>query len=193
LEVVCKKDFKKWNRKQRLAFWINVYNAYTVKLILDNYPLKSIRQIGLLPGTGWREKGVSLTGLNSKNVSLSHVENDIIRKRFKEPRVHFALVCASKGCPPIRSGAYTATKLNRQLEVQTRTFLKSKTHNRYDGSSGTLYLSQIFNWYAKDFGKDQSEQLLFVSKYMTELRADLEKGRNIRVEHVPYDWALNGY
>jgi hypothetical protein len=193
LEAVCKNDLKKWNKNQRLAFWINVYNAYTVKLILDNYPLKSIRKIGLLPGAAWREKAVSLKRLEGKNISLSYVENDIIRKRFKEPRIHFALVCASKGCPPIRSRAYTATKLNRQLEAQTKAFLNVKTHNRYHGSNGTLYLSRIFDWYKKDFGKDQDKLLAFIGKYIPELRSDLEKGRNVGVEYLAYDWALNGY
>jgi hypothetical protein len=193
LESVCKKDINKWNKNQRLAFWINVYNAYTVKLVVDNHPLKSIRKIGLFPGAAWREKVVSLKRLKGKNVSLSHVENDILRKHFREPRIHFAIVCAAEGCPPIRSEAYTAAKINRQLEIQTKAFLNANTHNRYDSNSGVLYLSKIFNWYEKDFGKDHDKRLLFVSKYLDELRADLQKGNRVRIKYLPYDWTLNGY
>jgi hypothetical protein len=193
LESVCKKDLKKWSKNQRMAFWINVYNAYTVKLVIDNHPLKSIRKIGLLPGAAWREKIVPLKRLKGKDVSLSHVENDILRKRFREPRIHFALVCASESCPPILAEAYTAAKLNRQLENQTASFLKDNAHNRYDADKGVLYLSKIFNWYEKDFGKNQDQRLLFVGDYLDELQSDLEKGKKIRIQYLPYDWSLNGY
>jgi hypothetical protein len=193
LESVCKKDIKKWTRNQRMAFWINVYNAYTIKLVVDNHPLKSIREIGLLPGSAWREKIVPLVRIKGKNVSLSHVENDILRRRFREPRIHFALVCAAEDCPPILAEAYTAAKLDRQLEHQTKAFLNDNTRNRYDAGKGVVYLSKIFNWYEKDFGKDQHQRLLFVGEYLDELQSDLEKGKHIRIQYLPYDWSLNGY
>jgi hypothetical protein len=124
---------------------------------------------------------------------LSHVENDILRRRFREPRIHFALVCAAEGCPPILTEAYTAAKLDRQLERQTKTFLNDNTRNRYDSDKGVLYLSKIFNWYEKDFGKDHNQRLLFAGDYLAELQSDLEKGKKIRIQYLQYDWSLNGY
>ncbi|MCP4197783.1 MAG: DUF547 domain-containing protein [Proteobacteria bacterium] len=193
LESVCKKDLKRWSKNQRMAFWINVYNAYTIKLVIDNHPLKSIREIGLLPGAAWRKKIVPLVKIKGKNVSLSHVQNDILRRRFREPRIHFALVSASEGCPPILAEAYTAAKLDRQLEHQTKAYLNDNSQNRYDADKGVLYLSKIFNWYERDFGKDRGQRLLFVGDYLDVLQSDLKKGKNIRIQYLPYDWSLNGY
>lgn len=162
-----------WSRDERLAYWINAYNAGTIRLILDNYPLKSIQDLD--GGKTWDVKRVKL---GDKTYSLNQIENDIIRPRFKEPRIHFAVNCAAKGCPPLRNEAFTADKLERQLAEQTRKFLNDSRYTKVDGDN--LSVSKIFDWYGSDFADVKS----FVGKYR-----DVPEGAT--VEYVDYDWSLN--
>jgi hypothetical protein len=190
--TVCYKKFKRWSKPEKLAFWINTYNAYTVKLVLDHYPIKSIRKIGLFPGAAWRERIVDAKTIKIKKISLSALENDIIRRVFGEPRIHFALVCASNGCPILRSEPYVAEKLEMQLEQQTRSFMKNRTNNRYDASTKTLHLSKIFDWYKADFGKDKAARIRYAANYMDDVPAAKGDAASISIAYLPYDWALNG-
>lgn len=171
--AVAKGDFKAWSRDQRLAFLINVYNAATLQAILTNYPLKSIKDINGGKGP-WKDANIPLLG---KTTSLDAIENEMIRPEFKEPRIHFALVCAAIGCPPLRPEAYVAEKLDAQLADQTKVFLADKGKNRSDG--GTLYLSPIFDWYGKDFSGDPA---VWVRPWL---------GAGDRVKFTDYDWSLN--
>ncbi len=192
MEGVCKSEYGKWSDEQKLAFWINAYNAYTVKLILDNYPLKSIRTIGTLPGAAWRQKIVAFERLMGKRLSLEHVEHEIIRKRFEEPRIHFALVCAAKSCPPLRSEAYQARELTMQLDEQAESFLGDRRMNRFDPASRTLHLSRIFDWYKEDFGTDDAALARYAAKYLPKPHADVVKSGKVKVKFLDYDWSLNG-
>ncbi|MEO8360431.1 MAG: DUF547 domain-containing protein [Vicinamibacteria bacterium] len=185
------------SRDEQLAFWINTYNAYTVRLITKHGERTSIRNInkafGVFKGSGpWAERLVVVSG---KTYDLETVEQQIIRPTFKEPRIHFALVCAAMGCPPLRSEAYTGADLERQLEDQTRTFLRaSPTKNRVDVATRTVWVSEIFqfNDYEKDFGGSKPALMRFIARSYTAgpERALLEAG-DATLRYTDYDWTLN--
>lgn len=182
-EKVRESDFKGWPREERLAFLINLYNAATLRLILDHYPVASIRKIGPVwdPNKAWKLPVVKVFG---RSVTLNQVEHEMIRPVFKEPRVHFALVCAAKGCPPLRSEAYAAARLDAQLDDQTKAFLNQGAKNGADVASRTARLSPIFKWYQEDFGGTKRSVLSFVKKWIP-VRDDWS------VEWTEYDWSLN--
>jgi hypothetical protein len=177
---------------EELSYWINVYNAYTIRLVNAHQERQSIRNInktlGVIKAMGpWKEEIVRAGG---KTMSLDHVEHEIIRKRFREPRIHFALVCAAVSCPPLRREAYTGERLEAQLEDQARIFIgRSPDKNRVDVAHATAHLSPIFTWFKEDFGPDLGR---FLARYVPEpsARALLESGR-FKVVETPYDWSLN--
>ena len=140
LEKVSIKDFQLFSPNQRLAFLINAYNAYTIKLVVENYPIKSIKDIGGIFSSPWKKEFIPLFG---ENKSLDNIEHELIRKNFKEARIHFALVCASIGCPSLRNEAFVAEKLNEQLDDSAKKFLNDPQRNRYDKVNKTLELSSI--------------------------------------------------
>lgn len=184
LEAVSQNQFDQFTADQKLSFWINAYNAYTFKLILDHYPLKSIRDIG----GPWKIRFFTLLG---KQRHLDEVEHEIIRKEFNEPRIHFALVCAAKSCPPLR--AFRGDRLVAELAEATEAFMKDPARNRWDARSKTLHLSKLFDWYGDDFKKAAGSVQAYVSPYLS---ADPEQQRLIRdakarVEYNDYDWNLN--
>ncbi len=188
LAAVTETDFAAWPEKERLAFLINLYNAATLKLIVVNYPLKSIRSIGWLPGAAWKQEGVSLFG---RKVSLDHVEHGIIRREYRDARVHFALVCAAVGCPPLRSEAFVAARLDAQLDDQGRVFLAQPGKNRVDAATGTVWLSQIFKWFAGDFEAEAGTVLKFATPFFPpEAQRALAAG-TFKVQFTHYDWSLN--
>jgi len=183
-------------RPERLAFWINAYNAFTLKLILGNYPgVKSIRDIsGRWSGEWWNVGG--------RRYSLEGIENDILRARFKEPRIHFAINCASKSCPDLRSEAYAAARLEAQLTEQAFLFLRSssKGMNAYSnpgalwGTNHYVSMSKIFSWFGGDFEAASGSVLAYVRPYVTDgNRAFLDKHKgDLTVRYLDYDWSLNG-
>ncbi len=147
----------KWSKDEKLAYWINAYNAFTIQLILDNtqHKIKSIKDIGdkiKIPfvNTPWDVKFINIGG---KKMDLNNIEHGIIRKDFNEPRIHFALVCAAKSCPPLRNEAYIAAKLNQQLDDQGVDFLNDSYKNQVSAKEAKL--SNIFKWYGSDF-KDKA-------------------------------------
>ena len=164
-----------WPRKEALAYWINAYNAYTLKLIVDNYPLKSITD--LHGGKPWDVKWIELGG---KTYSLNNIEHDIIRPRFREPRIHFAVNCAAASCPPLPNQAFTAANLNGLLESRTRAFVRNGAYNTI--TDGEVAVSKIFDWYGEDFGDLRN----YLNKYAT---TTIPEGANITFRE--YDWALN--
>lgn len=183
-------------RDERLAFWINAYNAFTIQLINSKRETQSIRNInkslGLLKLKGpWSDPFIRI---NTKALTLDNIEHDIIRKEFGEPRIHFALVCAAMGCPPLRSEAYVAARLNEQLQDQGVKFIRqSPSKNRVDVAGKTLYVSLIFNYYKKDFGGSAQSVGRYLAPWYpsgSPERAFLEKGEYTFTE-TPYDWTLN--
>lgn len=193
LESVSPQEFARWDRNEKLAFWVNAYNAYTVRLILDHYPIDSIRSIGLFPNSAFRRDFIPLGHLSGQDeeISLDEVEHGILRPEFKEPRIHFALVCAAKGCPKLRAEAYRAQELDRQLDEAAREFLRNPEQNRYDASTNTLYLSSVFDWFAEDFQQAAGSVPAFVARYLEEDAAENVRARQPRIEFLDYDWDLN--
>ncbi len=199
LSAVMEQEYAGWSREQKLAFLINAYNAFTVEKILTRYPnLKSIRDFGLFVGNPWKDRYFRLLG---KPMHLDNIEHDTIRApgAFDEPRIHFAVNCASVGCPMLREEAFVAARLDAQLEEQTQRFLTDRSRNRYDAPSGKLKVSSIFDWYGKDFArgwKGYASLEQFLGKYADRLADDPARRQAIRegkvaVEFLDYDWSLN--
>lgn len=171
---------------EKMAFYINLYNAWTVKLILEKYPdLKSIKDLGTLFKSPWKKK---IVRVNNKRISLDEVEHGILRPHFKDPRIHFAVNCASKGCPPLRSEPYSGITLDAQLDDATTSFLNDTTRNRMEGN--VLHVTKIFKWFKQDF---QGGIVKFILKYAkTDLKKALTENKNkITVKYLDYDWSLN--
>lgn len=166
-----------WSKNEVLAFWINTYNLFTIKLIVDNYPTSSITGIASKP---WDIKCVKL---KSHTYSLDQVENSIIRKQFNEPRIHFALNCASESCPILMNSAYKASSLNSQLTRQTKLFLADGSKNSFDKKEITI--SPIFDWYKVDFTRNGTV-IDFINKYR-----DTDIKSNVKISYGEYSWKLN--
>ncbi|MEQ8706493.1 MAG: DUF547 domain-containing protein [Phaeodactylibacter sp.] len=174
-ELASHPPMDSWSRDEKLAYWINAYNAYTVKLIVDNYPVKSIRD--LHDGNPWDVKWIEL---GRQTYSLNQIEHDIIRPRYDEPRIHFAVNCAAQSCPPLLNHAWTAENLEQNLEQQTRAFINNEQYNRIGAKA--LELSQIFNWYGEDFG----DLAAFANRY-----TEIDIKPKAKVTFLEYNWALN--
>lgn len=184
-------------RDERLAFWLNAYNAYTIRLITKHGERNSIRNInktaGIIKGYGpWNEK---LATVGDSAYGLDQIEQKIIRPEFKEPRIHFALVCAALGCPPLRSEAYTGARLEAQLDDQARHFLlRTPAKNRVDVAKRRVYLSELFKFrdYKKDFGGSEAAIARFIAPlYPAGAERDLLEGGRFDVKYTKYDWSLN--
>jgi hypothetical protein len=202
--AVSKAEFDAMKRDEKMAFLINVYNAYTIDLILTKYPnLKSIKDIGNLLNKPWGLKIVKLLG---EEKSLDYVEHEVLRApgNFDEPRVHFLVNCASIGCPALRPEAVTAAKLEAQLEDSTKRFLRDRTRNRFNPQTGNLEVSKIFDWFKVDWtrgvksgGQGFASREAFFAKFAEQLTDDkagmqLIKDGKAPITHLDYDWNLNG-
>ena len=190
LEAVSLEEYHNWSESERLAFLVNAYNAFTVKLIVDNYPVDSIKDLGGWFSTPWKKRFFTLFG---EKKHLDNIEHDIIRKEFNEPRIHFAVNCASLGCPALRQEAYVADRLDQQLEESTQVFLMDVRRNRYDPESRTLELSPIFKWYGGDFEKTIGSVQAFVASRITNDPQTQEQVRQgeVKIKYLDYDWSLN--
>lgn len=188
LAAVPESAFKAWNREQRLAFLINLYNAATIKLVLDHYPVKSIKDIGGLLSGPWKQPVVRAFG---KTWTLDNIEHDMIRPVLQEPRAHFAVNCASLGCPPLRAEAYDAARLDEQLDNQGRVFLGTTAKNRVDAKGGKLYLSPIFKWFASDFTGKAGTIEKFVAPFFPESDRGAVLSGRLKIIWTDYSWALN--
>ena len=191
LSAVRLSEYQHWSEPEQLAFLINSYNSFTLSLILSQYPdLSSIKELGSWLSSPWKQEFFSLLG---QKRNLDWIEHKQLRAQFKEPRIHFAIVCASKGCPPLSPIPYQPALLDRQLEQATQRFLSDPSRNRYEPKSRTLYLSKIFDWFAEDFQSQAGSVPRFVAPWMganqaqqTELATD-----KIQIQFLDYDWSLN--
>lgn len=198
LAAVSAAKFNAFSKEQQMAFLINAYNAYTLELILTRYPkIDSIKDLGTLLQGPWKPKIYPLLG---RLVSLDEIEHDILRApgKYDDPRIHFAVNCASIGCPSLREEAYTAPRLEAQLQEQTRRFLSDRSRNRINLAEGRIEVSKIFDWYGKDFTRGwRGTQTLqaFLGLYSDVLaRNPAEKqllDGSPRVRFLDYDWRLN--
>jgi Protein of unknown function, DUF547 len=187
LKFLEETDTKKLSRDEQFAFYINAYNAWTIKLILTGYPgIKSIKDLGSIFKSPWKKQ---IARINGDIIILDHIEHDILRPRFKDPRVHFAINCAAKSCPPLRPEPYRADILEQQLDEMARAFINDSRRNRIEGR--TLYVSSIFKWFSEDFNNDV---VGFFLKYAQgDLKKQLEDSKSkIKVKYLDYDWSLNG-
>jgi hypothetical protein len=191
LAKVKQAEFKTWENPQQMAFLINAYNAATVKLIIERNPAKSIRQIGGWLRSPWK---IAFVNLLEQTLTLDNIEHDILRKEYPDPRIHFAVVCASIGCPRLQQIAFTGSNLEALLDAGTREFLADHTRNKVEWKSGVLIfsLSKIFDWYQSDFGSQQ-DLAQFVLKYLDADERHLNAVRtgNYKITYMDYDWDLN--
>jgi hypothetical protein len=193
LEAPGPEAYAGFTREQRLAFWVNVYNAYTVQLILDHYPLPSIRRIGWLPLAAFFKRFIPLRVLGGKKpLSLNQVEHEQLRGRLKDPRIHFAIVCASTSCPRLRSEAYRASEVDAQLDSAAREFVRDPRRNRVDPEKGTAEVSRIFKWFRSDFERDGRTLGEYIAQYAEPAAAEVLRKKGRRPGFLGYDWSLNG-
>ena len=172
---------KKWSADEEKAFWINAYNAYTIKIILDNYPLKSITSIKRKGKTAWKTPLVRVGG---KIYTLDHVEHEILRKKFKDPRIHVGVNCASGSCPKLSNIAFTKENIDTELERLMKEFINDSTRNKI--SKKKVEISEIFNWFKGDFTANGSV-IDYINKY-----SNIEVNKKAKIKYLPYDWSLNG-
>jgi Protein of unknown function, DUF547 len=195
MSALPKAEFDGWSREQRMAFLINAYNAFTVEVILTKYPdIKSIKELGLFNRGPWKNEFFTLLGAKHH---LDWIEHEELRPKYADPRVHGAVNCASIGCPALRTEAFTAAKLEAQLEDGMMRFMGDRTRNRVAG--GKVEVSSIFKWFQEDFEKGHKgfakvEDVF--AKYATQLTDKPEeqaalKARTMPVDHLDYDWSLN--
>lgn len=183
-------DIEALDRESAIAFLINLYNALTIQQVLQKYPIDSIRP-SFLGIPNWLaflrffiKKRYVLKG---QPLSLNAIEHTILRERFQEPRIHFALVCASEGCPLLRSGAYWPDQLNQQLEEDANRFINNPEKVHYEPSSQILHCSKIFKWYQEDFLTVADSIQTYISRYLM----DAKLSPTIPVDYLPYSWRLN--
>jgi Protein of unknown function, DUF547 len=195
LSAVPKAEFDGWSKDQRMAFLINAYNAFTVEVILTKYPdIKSIKELGLFNRGPWKNEFFTLLGAKHH---LDWIEHEQLRPLYGDPRVHGAVNCASIGCPALRNEAFTAAKLDTQLEDGMIRFLGDRTRNRV--ADGKLQVNSIFKWFQEDFEKGLkgfSKVEDVFAKYAAQLSDKPEeqaaiKAKSLPISHLDYDWSLN--
>ncbi|BBH54562.1 DUF547 domain-containing protein [Fluviispira sanaruensis] len=190
MSTIKNSDYQKLTYNEKLAFLINAYNALTLKLIIDNYPLKSIRDIGGVLSNPWKKRFFTLL---EKYHYLDEIEHNIIRKDFHEPRIHFALVCASKGCPSLAKNVFLPENLQNQLQIAATNFLENKKKNYYKSEEHKLYLSSIFKWYGDDFKEKYKSFNNFVIENISKdnnIKIQIKRSK-LKIEFLEYDWNLN--
>ncbi len=197
LEKLATADLSKIGQSnEELAFWINAYNAYTLKLVAESYPVKSIKLIDTFGGVAesikeakpWSIRFATVAGTE---YTLDEIEHEILRKKFQDPRIHLAIVCAAQSCPLLRDEAYVASKLDAQLDSQGRWFFGWR--NQFDLGKKEARLSRILDWFAEDFGDSQAELLGFASKFVQEdiAKSLIDEPYEWKVSYQVYDWKLN--
>ncbi|WP_419190654.1 DUF547 domain-containing protein [Saltatorellus ferox] len=187
-----------WSRDQRFAFWINAYNAFTIQLIRDEGPVKSIKDLGGLFSSPWEKKFIPLPAFDpekkGKKITLDEIEHELLRPVFKDARVHAAINCASLGCPPLRATAFIAEDLSEQLDDQVQVWLGDSSRNQVVPVNGKIRVSKIFDWFEEDFGQGDAPIVRWIADHVGDestakaLRAQAAK---IDVRYVDYDWSVN--
>lgn len=169
-----------WSKNEKMAFYINAYNAYTIKFILSKYPVESVKDISFSGKDLWSFKMANIGGTN---YTLNQIENDILRK-MDEPMIHFAINCGAVSCPKLLNKAYFPDNLNSQLTAAAKAFINNSKHNII--SEKKIQISEIFNWYAADFIEEGKTLIYFLNKF-----SDITINANAKIEYLPYDWSLN--
>ena len=170
-----------WSKNETMAYWINAYNAYTVQLMVKNYPLKSIMDLKYNGKSAWDYKWIKI---GTETLSLNDIEHVKLRKKYKDARIHFTVNCASFSCPVLLNSAYIATKLEAQLEAQAILFINDPKRNQISASSAKV--SQLFEWYQDDFTTGGKTVIDYLNKYS---KTKIKAGTNIG--YMNYNWNLN--
>lgn len=188
-------DVQSLSRPDQFAYWINLYNISVVGVVVDNYPVESIRDLSTDPIIRINIFKKDLVDTKRGKLSLNDIENEKIREGFKDPRIHFAINCAAKSCPPIRPEPYVGSQISQQLEDQTRKFLNGPNGVRPEKKGGTLVLhtTKVMDWFAADFNKWGGGQVAFIIRYVTaDKRKQIEAaGNQVKLEFDDYSWKLN--
>ena len=171
---------KDWSSNKKKAFWINTYNAYTIKIILNNYPLKSIRDIKIDGKTAWK---IPFVKVGQKRYTLDQIEHEILRKKFNDPRIHVGINCASVSCPRLWDFAFTEDNIASSLDNLMKEFINDTTRNKI--SKNNVALSEIFNWFSKDFIKNGT-----IINYLNTYAA-IKISEKASIKYLTYDWSLN--
>ena len=171
---------KEWSSNKKKAFWINTYNAYTIKIILNNYPLKSIRDIKIDGETAWK---IPFVKIGQKRYTLDQIEHKILRKKFNDPRIHVGINCASVSCPRLWNFAFTEDNIASSLDNLMKEFINNTTRNKI--SKNNLEISEIFNWFSKDFMKNGT-----IINYLNTYAA-IKISEKASIKYLTYDWSLN--
>jgi len=184
---------------ERMALWINAYNAYTLKLVADAYPIDSIHNLAtggmvigwLIKRTAW---DIRFAKVGGREYTLNEIEHDILRPEFQDARIHFAIVCAAVSCPLLRTEAYEPERLGEQLDEEGRRFLGDPSRNSFDLESRRARISKIFSWFEEDFGRRDAEVIRYLATFApAAVAADMAASADDwRVGYQPYDWSLNG-
>ncbi|WP_415883683.1 DUF547 domain-containing protein [Neptuniibacter sp. QD34_54] len=182
-------NIHQYNRAEQQTYWINLYNALTVDVILDHYPVKSIRDIDISPGFfsdgPWKKQ---LLAVNGKQVSLDDIEHRILRPIWKDPRIHYAVNCASIGCPNLQPQAFTADNSEQLLNQGAKDYINHPRGARFEGND--LHLSSIYKWFKEDFGNSESKLIEHLKQYANaDLKEKLKHATEVSGYH--YDWNLN--
>ena len=171
-----------YTREDKLAFYINAYNAWMLHLVLAHYPIPSVKDIGSVQFSVFKTARIIING---RKRSLDYLEKDLLLKQLGEPRVHFAVSCASKGCPPLASEPYEGGRIDEQLERYTRAFLNSAAGVQIHPGTDSVSVTRLFDWYHADF-EPSGGLLTFISRYR-----DTPLAANVSIHYLDYDWALN--
>ena len=172
----------------RLAFWINTYNAFVLKGVLEKYPIESVLGVGWLPHSFFIRKTFKT---KHGNITLRELENKKLREAFQEPRIHFAINCASMSCPKLLTESYKAGKLEEQFETQATSFINDKSKNYLDKENRILYLSSIFKWYKDDFIQNGEKIEAYIARYLNPDDAEFVRNNTVTIKYLDYDWGLN--
>ncbi len=186
-----KAPFDELGRDEKLALLINAYNAFTIKLIVDNYDTVKNASDGIKAIPGDERWDAKRWRVGTYTWSLNQIEHEQIRPNFAEPRIHFALVCAAVGCPPLRNEAFAADSLDAQLEEQTQYVHSYATWFRFDADASKVHLTKLYQWYGGDFEQSAGSVLQYVAQYAPALRSALEEGNSPTTQWLDYNWKLN--
>ncbi|MEX1002650.1 MAG: DUF547 domain-containing protein [Crocinitomicaceae bacterium] len=180
IELRSHAPMKDWSSDEKKAFYINCYNAYTIKFVITKYPVSSPKDVKFSGKDMWNFRMVQV---GPQKYSLQQVEDNILR-RMGDPRIHFAINCAAKSCPKLLNEAYEADKLNAQLSKVTKAFIRNETHNEI--KSKKIEISKIFEWYADDFKEGDMTLISFINKY-----SEVTVNEDAKIEYKEYNWSLN--
>ncbi len=187
LDVLAWANPEEMSYAEQLAFWINAYNALVIKGVIDHYPTKSVRSVKFFGGFFSRLK----FNVAREVYTLNQIEHDIIRQEFVDARVHFALVCASKSCPPLAESVFLPETIEEQLDEVTLKFIRDPEKVRLDRKENIVYLSKIFEWYAADFTEGYDGVPDFLADYLPSENAEFVLKEDVTFHYLDYDWALN--